>query len=232
MSRKRSKSHTRSKLLDAAFEELTEHSLDGLSIRQLTAAVGLSPTAFYRHFADLDEIAIALVDEALHQLVVAVRTGLRDLNGENPPTVIMLLAENLRASVDDHRGPMTFIARERFSGRAPARRAIQDGLRAISLELASELRARTRLSEWSWDDLAIFSDALLQLGVRYIEQLVAADPDSPRRDEAARVFFRQAFILGYGADAFVCDTPAGTPVPTSENDDYSDFPSFSSDPSD
>lgn len=221
MARKRSKSQTRSELVEAAFRELADQSLDGLTIRQLTASVGLSPAAFYRHFADLDEIALVLVDEALHHLAVSLRGGLRDLDEDNSPVVIASLAASFQTTVDVHRAPMTFIARERYSGRAVARRAIQDGLRMVSLELAAELRSRTRLADWSWDDLMMFADAMVQIGIRYIEQLIQVSPDSPRRDELASVFYRQAFLLAYGADAFLLDTSPTTPVPANALDDHS-----------
>lgn len=51
----------RTRLLDVATEMLAEvHDVDALSVRAVTAAAGVSPTALYLHFADKDELVRAI----------------------------------------------------------------------------------------------------------------------------------------------------------------------------
>src|ERR1700689_3834144 len=49
-------------LLDAALELLEEQSFSSLSLRQVTREAGIGPTAFYRHFDDMEETRVVLVD--------------------------------------------------------------------------------------------------------------------------------------------------------------------------
>ncbi|WP_040601365.1 TetR/AcrR family transcriptional regulator [Patulibacter medicamentivorans] len=51
----------RTTLLDVATELLAEvHDVDQLSVRAVTSAAGVSPTALYLHFADKDELVTAI----------------------------------------------------------------------------------------------------------------------------------------------------------------------------
>lgn len=59
----------RAALIDAAGELLLEQgSADRLSIRAVTARAGVSPTALYLHFADMEELLRAVCDEAFEEL--------------------------------------------------------------------------------------------------------------------------------------------------------------------
>src|SRR3954471_9488888 len=59
------KQKTRQALLDAALALLEEQSLSSLGLREVTRAVGVAPTAFYRHFRSVRRGGAALVEEAL-----------------------------------------------------------------------------------------------------------------------------------------------------------------------
>ena len=64
----------RQAFLDAALGLLEEQSLSSLGLREVTRAVGVAPTAFYRHFRSTADLGVALVDEALGSLHPMVRT--------------------------------------------------------------------------------------------------------------------------------------------------------------
>ena len=76
-SRAEQKSRTRRALMDAALAQLSaDRSFGSLSLREVTRQAGLAPTSFYRHFTDLDELGMTLVDEggvALRQLMRQAR---------------------------------------------------------------------------------------------------------------------------------------------------------------
>ena len=57
--------HLRSALLDAAEALIRERGLDGWSLREATARVGVSPSAAYHHFDSRDELVQALSDRVL-----------------------------------------------------------------------------------------------------------------------------------------------------------------------
>ena len=71
--RQAQKQKTRQAFLDAALALLEEQSLSSLGLREVTRAVGVAPTAFYRHFRSIPDLGVALVDEALGSLHPMVR---------------------------------------------------------------------------------------------------------------------------------------------------------------
>ncbi|MCU7553183.1 HTH-type transcriptional repressor FabR [Alteromonas sp. ASW11-19] len=77
MSRQEQKLKTRENIINAAFTLLDENrSLSAISLREVSRAAGIAPTSFYRHFKDMDELGLTLVDEAglaLRQLMRQAR---------------------------------------------------------------------------------------------------------------------------------------------------------------
>ena len=71
------KRKTRRALIDAAFNQLSaEKSFSNLSLREVAREAGIAPTSFYRHFSDMDELGLEMVDEAgltLRQLMRQAR---------------------------------------------------------------------------------------------------------------------------------------------------------------
>lgn len=76
------KEKTRRALIDAAFNQLTaEKSFSNLSLREVAREANIAPTSFYRHFKDMDELGLAMVDESgliLRQLMRQARKRLED----------------------------------------------------------------------------------------------------------------------------------------------------------
>ena len=75
--RAQQKEKTRRQIIDAALGQLSaERSFSSLSLREVAKEAGLAPTSFYRHFSDMDELGLTLVDEAgltLRQLMRQAR---------------------------------------------------------------------------------------------------------------------------------------------------------------
>ena len=75
------KLQTRRALLDAALRLSAERGFSSLSLRAIAREAGIAPASFYRHFRDLDDLGLALVDEvgmALRQLVRRARQRVAD----------------------------------------------------------------------------------------------------------------------------------------------------------
>jgi AcrR family transcriptional regulator len=77
LNRQAQKLKTRRTIIDATFCLLDERrSLSSVSLREIARAAGIAPTSFYRHFKDIDELGLTLVDEAgltLRQLMRQAR---------------------------------------------------------------------------------------------------------------------------------------------------------------
>ncbi len=71
------KEQTRQTIIDAALGQLSaDKSFSNLSLREVAREAGIAPTSFYRHFNDMEDLGLTLVDEcgvALRQLMRKAR---------------------------------------------------------------------------------------------------------------------------------------------------------------
>lgn len=142
MTRAQQKERTRRAIIDAAFSQLSaEKSFAGLSLREVAREAGIAPTSFYRHFADMDELGLTLVDEAglmLRQLMRQARQRI-EKNG----SVIRTSVETFMEFVTQNSNIFRLLLRER-SGTSPAfRSAVAREIQHFCAELAEYLRKET-----------------------------------------------------------------------------------------
>lgn len=85
LNRQQQKLKTRRAIIDAAFGLLDDqHSFSSISLREVARTAGIAPTSFYRHFKDIDELGLTLVDEAglaLRQLMRQARVRIASGGG-------------------------------------------------------------------------------------------------------------------------------------------------------
>ena len=193
------KNRTRRALLDAALDRLDADSFGSLSLREVTKQAGIVPTAFYRHFRDMDELGLALVDESigtLHDLLRAAREGITDRTHAIRPSL-----EILRAHVSDHPTHFRFLVRERAGGSATLRQAIGREIKLFSTELAVDL-ARERTT-WPTSDIQRLADLIVTMIVATIEALVDTEPaDDIAADQAIAAADDQMTMVLLGAKAW------------------------------
>lgn len=179
VSRGEQKERTRRAILDAALELSQDGGLSALSLRQVAKAVGIVPTAFYRHFESLDELGLALVEESFESL----RTMLRDVRQGSlaPREIIQRSVDALSEHVAANQGQFAFIARERSSGPKPVREAVRHQLDLVERELATDLAFITG-RRWSGDDLNILANLMVTAMVNTAEDLITAEHESTRNE--------------------------------------------------
>ena len=170
------KEATRRAILDAALRLSVETGLAGLSLRSVAKAVGVVPTAFYRHFASIEELGIALVDEAFPSL----RQVLGDLRREmEVHRVIHDSVEILARNVREQREHFLFIARERVGGLPAVREAIRHELGLFERELAMDVARLPGVSEWSADDIRVLANLIVGSMVETAEAIITAPVGRP-----------------------------------------------------
>src|SRR5689334_8410771 len=111
--RERDKQRTHQTLLDAALHLMEgDKSFAGLSLREVTREAGIVPTAFYRHFRDMEELGLQLVDECFRTLRALLRDSRAGAAAEGNIIrgSVAVLVEQVAAS----RSHFQFIARERY----------------------------------------------------------------------------------------------------------------------
>lgn len=176
-SRQERKERTRRAILDAALDQLAETGFGALSLRQLTKAAGIVPTAFYRHFATLDELGLTLVDESfmtLRGLIREVRSG-----DPAPETLIDRSVDVLVVQLDEHKAHFRFIGRERQGGSAILREAIRHELDLFERELVTDLARMPGLERWGAADLHVLASLFVDLMVAAAGEMVSPSAEQP-----------------------------------------------------
>ena len=171
--REESKELTRAALLRAALKLLSRSSFDSISLREVTREAGISPTAFYRHFDDMEELGLVLVEQSFGTLSDMLRSARTDA-GHWPDAI--------RGSVDvvvrhaaEHELHMRFIARERYGGVRRIRRAIRRELQLFADELALDLALFPIVRDWSPEDRRMYAGLIAETMVHMVAELLEAD---------------------------------------------------------
>ncbi|MFF8972197.1 TetR family transcriptional regulator [Streptomyces sp. NPDC014995] len=197
------KQKTRQALLDAALALLEEQSLSSLGLREVTRAVGVAPTAFYRHFRSTADLGVALVEEALGGLHPMIRTTVAaaDSSDERITRAVELIARH----VDAYPAHVRFIARERHGGVQVVREAIRNQLARFAEEVGTELAKDPEAQGWSDDDLLMLShlyvDQMLITASLFLEAQEAAEGgevSAEDRERVSRLATRQMRLISIG----------------------------------
>ncbi|MFD8540148.1 TetR family transcriptional regulator [Streptomyces rubrogriseus] len=195
--RQAQKQKTRQALLDAALGLLEEQSLSSLGLREVTRAVGVAPTAFYRHFQSTADLGVALVEEALGSLHPMIRTTMSP--AEDDDERIARAVELIAGHVAAHPAHVRFVARERHGGVQPVRRAIREQLARFAEEVRAELATDASAAGWSETDLrmlaGLYVDQMLITASLFLETLDAPEEERRRAVETAR---RQLRLISVG----------------------------------
>ncbi|MET9525465.1 TetR family transcriptional regulator [Streptomyces coeruleorubidus] len=199
--RQAQKQKTRQALLDAALELLEEQSLSSLGLREVTRAVGVAPTAFYRHFRSTADLGVALVEEALGSLHPMIRTTV-STTGDSEERITRTI-ELIARHVDGYPAHVRFIARERHGGVQPVREAIREQLARFAQEVKDELAKDPVSAGWTEDDLLmlahLYVDQMLITASLFLEALEGPERERGERTRhVAQVATRQMRLIGLG----------------------------------
>lgn len=191
------KVETRRRLLDAALELVDERGFAALSLRELTRKAGITPAAFYRHFANTDELGLVLVDEAFASLGAMLR------DARTPPApdtqLIDRSVEVLVRHVQAHPAHFRFLVREMSGGHSTVRQAIRKELQLFRSELAVDLARLPYVQQWPTDDLYLLADLIVQTMVATVPELLEAEEQGPDAvDVVARDARRKLLLIVLG----------------------------------
>ncbi|WP_239476612.1 TetR family transcriptional regulator [Nocardia arizonensis] len=188
------KERTRQALLDSTLALAADRGFAALSLREIARAAGIVPTAFYRHFASLEDLGATLVDEG----VTALRLALREVRRNTDAGV-----EDTVRFVFDRVGPLRelfgFLTRERHGGSAALRTAIALEMQLIVRELVADLSRIRALDEWSPRDLEIAADLLVSTVADGIAAYISAAPREAAAIIDRTVMQMRLIALGMGA---------------------------------
>jgi AcrR family transcriptional regulator len=190
--RQERKQRTRQALLDAALR--ADVSLASLSLREVTREVGIVPTAFYRHFASIDEMGVVLVEESMRTLRAMLRDARRNPAGD----AITGSVEILVNQVGKHEAHFRFLLRERHGGVPSVRRSIGAELRLLGSELATDLGRFPGMGKWVAEDLRMVADLMVGAMLSVVTALLEVGEHPDDRADAVRAAEGQLRVIVLG----------------------------------
>ncbi len=194
--RAQQKEKTRRQLIDAALGQLSsERSFSSLSLREVAKEAGLAPTSFYRHFSDMDELGLTLVDEAgltLRQLMRQARQRI-----EKGGSVIQISVVTFMEFIESNGNIFRLLLRERSGTSAAFRAAVNREVRYFTLELCDYLQQANKLNA----DVA-FLQADAAVTIVFSAGSDALDVDKEDRKQISMRTIQQLRFIARGAAEF------------------------------
>src|ERR1044071_9194919 len=202
LSRDQRKQRTREALMDAALTLMSRGtSFTGLGLREVAREAGVVPTAFYRHFRDMDELGLALVEEG----GVTLRRLLREARRGGVPLThvirnsVRIYTEFLRA----HPREFLFVAGERSGGSPAIRAAVRREIQHFANEMAPDLRALNILPNLSTPTLQMICGLVVNTMISAAGDILDLPPKQPRaEEELIDNFVKQLRLIFLGAVAW------------------------------
>lgn len=131
-------STSREELISAALA-LTgpERSIGSLSLREISREAGIAPNSFYRHFKDVDELAIALIEQAGHALRRLIGEARDRISPQQSVarTSMIVFMEQLHSD----QGYLHLLLREGKVGSVAFKQAVDQQLLSFEQELCADL---------------------------------------------------------------------------------------------
>ncbi len=193
------KLRTRGHLLAAALALMGEgRGFASLSLREITRAAGVVPASFYRHFRDLDELGLALVEEC----GVTLRRLLREARRVGVPPTHMLRSsvQIYKRYLEAHRLHFLFAAGERGGGSPVIRRAIRSEESHFANEMAQDMRALGMLPNLPTATLQMMCGLVVTTMINAATDILDLPPKQARLEaELVENFVRQLRMIFLGA---------------------------------
>lgn len=141
LSRSERKAQTRTRILDAAWALVAQgRGLDSLGLREVARAADLAAPSLYNHFADMDALGLALLDQACFRLRRWMGEGRRQLIQAGPQQAIPVLVGRFLDYLDHHEAEFRLLVQQRTGSHPVFRRRIRHELSLAVTELGEDIQ--------------------------------------------------------------------------------------------
>ncbi|HEX4335290.1 MAG TPA: TetR family transcriptional regulator [Polyangiaceae bacterium] len=172
-------------LLRATLTLAAAHGFGSLGLREVSRTAGIAPTSFYRHFADMEELGLALIETLFGPLVLA----LSSVEGASPQDPVESLVNRTLAAAVEDAELFRFVVAERVGSVSSFRAALGGKLALLSTALLVAHHAGDAAAAREG------SDAAVTLLLDACGELLDRGPESfPRL--SARVVRQARLLLG------------------------------------
>lgn len=153
---------TREELFQATLNLIgPQKSIASLSLREIAREAGIAPNSFYRHFKDIDELAIALIDRSglvLRRIIREAR-----LQASKQQSIIRSSVEVFIQQLDADEGNLSLLLREGYTGSTSYKAAVDRQLNFFQQELQEDLIRLEQMNNGKISHADIAAKATTQL---------------------------------------------------------------------
>ncbi|CAM4263441.1 HTH-type transcriptional repressor FabR [Acinetobacter pragensis] len=184
---------TKEELFQAALHLIgPQKSIASLSLREVAREAGIAPNSFYRHFKDIDELAIELIDRSglvLRQILHEAR-----LKASKQNSIIRSSVEVFIEQLNVDKGNLSLLLREGYTGSTSYKQAVERQLNFFQQELKEDLIVLERLNNSKLSHPEIVAKGITQLvfnmGAKVIDM-----PIDERKEAAEQTMIMIRMIL-------------------------------------
>ena len=184
--------------MDAATVELAAgRSFDTLSLREVAKCAGIAPTSFYRHFQDMEDLGLALIEEHGAGLLTLMHR-VREQASEGH-SLIRASVVTLFDYIFSNQGVSRMILQERLARESAFRKAAKKMFVTMSVDLADFLAwdAQQRGVRFSHPQLA----ANAVVAILFTTGITLLDAPEERREKGIEDAIVQLRMIMRGAEA-------------------------------
>ena len=185
---------TKEELFQAALNLIgPQKSISSLSLREVAREAGIAPNSFYRHFKDIDELAIELIERSglvLRQILHEAR--LKAAPPKN--SVIRSSVEVFIEQLDADEGNLSLLLREGYTGSTSYKQAVDHQLNFFQQELQDDLIRLERLNSSKLAYPEIVAKAITQLVFNMGAKVIDLAPNQ-RKEVAEQTIVMIRMIL-------------------------------------
>lgn len=211
-SREQKKLQTRHAFFSAVLDIcVTGQSFSSISLRQVTREVGVVPTAFYRHFDDMETLGRALVIEELGNTLAILSDSLQIGRKRSFDRQIAKSIQLFLQTISSQPRYWQFLVSERFGGSEAVRKAISDLIKMNAKILGEDLALQPAFVHINDYDRRLLAEAGVNMFFSWIIDWLELTYSEEHDDEIDLVEIenkkqlmlhnctRQAQMLFYGA---------------------------------
>lgn len=178
---KQQKEKTSRTLIESALDLCAEEGYASLSLRSVARKAGIAPTSFYRHFREIDEMGVAMADQAKDMLNDWLTTARKKMTlplikpKDTPEQILTSIkqltrpfAETFTACFNDNPRLIHLFFQERTGCADPLRAAITDAVDGLIRNLTEILKQPGKALPCDSETTAMIAEAMITLVSRGI----------------------------------------------------------------
>lgn len=169
ITREEKKRQTRQAFFNAVLDLcMTGQGFGSISLRQVTREVGVVPTAFYRHFSDMEELGKSLVEDELGVALESLREHMQLGKKRSFDRQIAKSVQLFFNAVDANPRYWQFIASERFGGSEAVRGAIKHQINTFAKIMSEDLALQPAFEHISSEDRYLLAEVGVNMSFSWI----------------------------------------------------------------